>query len=250
MDPERTKEHLSQIHTLWTTVRRAHGGSASAAAQLRLLERYGAAIRRYLRGALRDPDAAEEVFQEFVFRFLRGDFRRADPDRGRFRDFLKTALYRLVVDHQRQNRRWPEPLTADGPEPADPEDAASALDREFLAVWREALLGYAWEALGEHDRRTGQILSLVLRFHIEHPKVRSPEAARQLGARLGKALSPEWVRKWLARARRQFADLFLDEVARSIQDPRPESLEQELVELGLLDACRPALERRRESILS
>jgi hypothetical protein len=32
-------------------------------------------------------------------------------------------------------------------------------------------------------------------------------------------------------------------MAESVEDPTPEHLEQELVELGLFDYCRPALER-------
>ena len=38
--------------------------------------------------------------------------------------------------------------------------------------------------------------------------------------------------------------LLLDEVTHSLERPAAEELEQELVELGLLDYCRPALERR------
>jgi hypothetical protein len=47
---------------------------------------YHRAVHRYLLGALRDEDAAEELFQEFALRFVRGDFRWADRGRGRFRD--------------------------------------------------------------------------------------------------------------------------------------------------------------------
>ena len=48
-----------------------------------------------------DADLADEMFQEFALRLVRGDFRNADAARGRFRFFLKTALYHLVVDAQR-----------------------------------------------------------------------------------------------------------------------------------------------------
>ena len=40
----------------------------------------------------RDEQLAEELFQEFALRMLRGDFRRAEPLRGRFRDYLKTVI--------------------------------------------------------------------------------------------------------------------------------------------------------------
>jgi DNA-directed RNA polymerase specialized sigma24 family protein len=119
---------LSQLSTLWSQVCQAHHGPEEAmrSARQRLLERYGGAARRYLLGALREPDAADDLLQEFALRLLRGDFRRADPDRGRFRNFLKTTLFRLVVHFRRRQQRRPVPLldaaaaacVAD-PEPAD-----------------------------------------------------------------------------------------------------------------------------------
>ena len=39
------------------------------------------AAYRYLLGAVHDPDAADDLCQDFAVRFLRGDFRRADPGR-------------------------------------------------------------------------------------------------------------------------------------------------------------------------
>ena len=91
------EEHLSQITTLWTMLLRAHTpADDAAAARHALLERYGGAVGRYLLGAVHDPDAAAELTQEFAVRFLRGDFRRAEAARGRFRDYLKTALIHLV----------------------------------------------------------------------------------------------------------------------------------------------------------
>ena len=55
--------------------------------------------------ALKDADAADEVFQEFALRLVRGDFRRADPQRGRFRDFVKTALINMVINYRKKKGR-------------------------------------------------------------------------------------------------------------------------------------------------
>src|SRR5262245_65506349 len=94
-------QRLSQISTLWSEVVRAHGGQPDAidAARRLLLDRYCGAAYRYLLGAARDPDAADELYQEFCLRVLRGDFRKASPGRGRLRRLLKTALFHLVVKH-------------------------------------------------------------------------------------------------------------------------------------------------------
>jgi RNA polymerase sigma-70 factor (ECF subfamily) len=81
---EQMNRRLSDISTLWTLVHRAHGPLPEAGdAQQRLLERYTGAVRRYLLGALKDEDAAQDVFQDFALAFLRGDFQRADRDKGR-----------------------------------------------------------------------------------------------------------------------------------------------------------------------
>ncbi len=50
----------------------------------------------------------------------------------------------------------------------------------------------------------------------------------------------------LHRAREKFADMLLDEVIQSLDNPNRETLENELIELGLLEYCKPALERRAE----
>ncbi len=67
--------------------------------------------------------------------------------------------------------------------------------------------------------------------------------AEQLATRLGKSFTAAGVRQILHRAREKFAQLLLDEVTESLENPTPEQLEQELVELSLLDFCRPVLER-------
>src|SRR5262245_9673578 len=112
MTPDEQAEHLDRITTHWTLLAGAHSGGEEAAATARreLLRRYGGAAYRYLLGALRDRDAAEELSQEFALRFIRGDFRRADPARGHFRHFVKAALCNLIIDYRKRQRRRPLPL--------------------------------------------------------------------------------------------------------------------------------------------
>src|SRR5262249_8409202 len=79
VDADDPNPHLSQIETHWSAVFLAHRGprDAAAEAQRALMERYGGAVHRYLLASLRDPEAADDLAQEFALRFLRGDFRRA-----------------------------------------------------------------------------------------------------------------------------------------------------------------------------
>src|SRR5688572_1234743 len=146
--------HLSRIQTAWSMVRRAHGDhTAVQSAQQTLLDRYGGAVRRYALAALRDEDAADEVFQDFALRFVRGDFGNADPDRGRFRAFVKTSVYRLIVDYQRRKKkRFREgPMHSNLAEPIDSDDEAPADDALFQASWRDELLARCWQKLEDEE---------------------------------------------------------------------------------------------------
>jgi DNA-directed RNA polymerase specialized sigma24 family protein len=244
MDTNNFEQHLSQIETHWTAVFQAHEGRSvqTTEAQAVLVLRYGGAVHRYLLASLRDVDAADELSQEFALRFLRGDFKNADPDKGRFRDFLKRAVYRLMVDYHRARRTRPRPL-AEEPEPADaPDPWDHALDRQFLESWREQLMAHAWSALDQVQDRRGHPFAEVLRLRVASPELRSGQLAERLSQRLGRPVSSGWVRLNLHRARDMFVKSLIDEVKRSL-DGHPEQLEDELTELGLLEYCRSVLDR-------
>lgn len=243
MDPDPAAPQLSRISTHWTVICQAHDGPGDAvqAAQQELLQRYGKAVHRYLLGALRDVHAADELTQEFALRFLRGDLRGADPQRGRFRNYLKGVLFHLVADHRRRRQAQPLP---DGHDPAAPPEPSDP-DQEFLASWRDELLNRAWKALARIEQQTGQPFHTVLHFRAAHVEMRSGEIAQQLVGLMGKPLTADWVRQTLHRARDKFADLLLAEVLHTLDTPTAEELEQELIDLGLLEYCRPALERFR-----
>jgi RNA polymerase sigma-70 factor (ECF subfamily) len=238
--------HLSQIHTLWTLVTRASGDQKSLVgdAQKVLIERYGSAIRRYLLGALRDPDAADDVYQEFAYRFVHGDLRGANPDRGRFRDFVKGVLFHLIANYHKRRQRQPQLLSPDVHEPAVEPPSVNDEDKAFLASWRDELLARSWVALEEFQRQNGQPYYTVLHFRAQHPDLPSARMAEELSPMVGKPLTAAGVRKILERARDKFADLLLEEIAQALEDPSPEQLEQELIDLGLLEYCLPALQRR------
>jgi RNA polymerase sigma-70 factor (ECF subfamily) len=249
MDQEQLNQRLSQISTAWSMLCQAHDGTPEVmkAARRRLMEHYGPAVYRYLLAAVRSPDAADELYQEFALRFVRGDFKNASPDRGRFRSFLKTSLYHLIVDHQRRQKRQPLPLSSDSSEPAIEESQLAASDEEFLTAWRAELLTRAWETLARFEQENNQPLYTVLRFRADHPELQAPHMAEQLAVKLGKPLTPEWIRKRLHQARAKFADYLLGIVAQTLETPAEDALEQELIDLGLLDYCRSALERRGPS---
>lgn len=232
-----SNERLSGITTSWTLLRTAYDAppdDAQAARRL-LIERYGGAARRYLAAVLRDPDAADDLSQEFALDLVRGGFRRADPARGRFRDYVKSALFHLVGKHRRRQRRQPRTGTDRSDQPAPAGESAASFDRH----WREELLARAWAALADANRD----YHAALRLKAENPKMRSEQIAEQLGRQWGRTLSAATARQLVHRARERFSALLLGAVANSLMDPTPELINEELASLELLKyyrASKPA----------
>lgn len=240
---------LQHIATLWSVVRAAHGSDSELGRSAReaLWERYGGAAHRYLIGALHDVEAADDLCQEFALRFLSGGLKGADPQRGRFRDYLKGVLYHLIIDYQNRKRRQAMQLGSELPEPVETADAQAARDQAFLEAWRQELLARAWSRLEQEDRDRGRIYFAVLRYRAEHPDLSNPQRAEHLSAQLGRPLSADAEKQTLKRARDRFSDLLLDEIAQAIDSNTRDAIEAELIELGLYesDYCRAALDRYR-----
>jgi RNA polymerase sigma factor (sigma-70 family) len=234
-------ERLSRIATMWSDVLQAHGSTADTAeaARNRLLLRYSSSVYRYLLGALRDPDEASDLCQEFAVRFLRGDFRKANPQRGRFRDYVKSALSNLVNDHFRAQQARPRNMAANF-EPAAAEEPSLSPEQEFLSSWRQTLLDQTWKALA----KANPTYHAVLRLRIDNPDMQSPEMAARLTEQLGKPMSPDNIRKSLERSHGKFADLLIDQVAESLEGTSKGELQAELETLDLLKYCKSAFEKR------
>ena len=172
MSEHELQSRLSRISTIWTLLADADSeqNSRVQSSQMALIQRYQGAVYRYLLGATHDPDVADELFQEFALRFLKGDFRRVDPDRGRFRDYLRTTLVHLVVDHQKRQWKRAQPLDSALAQPEASPDGPAEADRQFIHSWRDDLLARAWTALAEAERQGGQPYYSVLHFRVENPQ--------------------------------------------------------------------------------
>jgi RNA polymerase sigma-70 factor (ECF subfamily) len=237
---------LNQIVTLWSRVREAHNDSGEPGRKARqeLLERYDGPIHRYLLGALRNADDADELAQEFAMRFLHGDLRGADPQRGRFRDFVKGVLFHMVADFHSKRKRQPVLLSPDAPEPGADCSLVAEREEAFRTSWRDELLARAWDALEACEKEQGQPFYTVLRFRADNRDMSSAEMAEHLSGPLGKPLTAAGVRKTLERARDRFGDLLLEEIAQTVAEPSRDRLEEELIDLELLEHCKSALDRR------
>jgi RNA polymerase sigma-70 factor (ECF subfamily) len=239
MSVEMQTEELNSLVTHWTVVRRAHGGAPDAASAARgtLLQRYSRAVYRYLLGAVRDEDVAGELSQEFALRLLRGDFWRADRERGRFRDYIRTVLINLLNKHFRSQQRRPAALDEAATAAAAPAGPAAPTFEECL---RDEVLARTWAALKEAHPR----YHAVLLMRAEDPALSSNEMAERLTATTGENWKADQVRKTLERARTAFVNLLLEDVSFSLNCSAAEDLWEALEELDLLQYCRAALERR------
>jgi hypothetical protein len=151
-------------------------------------------------------------------------------------------LFRLVADYrERQARTKMARLPDQGWEPADHRAAPESADeKEWRQTWRQALIDRSLDAL---RREKDQALYLLLRFRMDQPDCSAQQAAEVLSANIGKQITAGWVRKKLMAARRRFAELLLEEVARSVDPPTVERVTDELEDLNLLHYCGPLLNR-------
>lgn len=175
--------------------------------------------------------------QEFAYRFIRGEFRYARPEKGRFRDYVKVSVLHLTGEYRRARRKDERLVTFDS------RMAVSAPDTEitFRHAWTTELLNRTWAALRRYAEETGQQLYEVLKLRADEPARRSVDIAAELTGRTGRDYTPAGVRRLPHRAREKYAELLWREVAESLPTTDPSEVTVELAELGLLVYCQPFL---------
>jgi RNA polymerase sigma factor (sigma-70 family) len=220
-------DHLTDLETSWTTVRTAHiPGPVGQAAMRELISRYHDAVERYLRLKLRDQNLADEVFQEFWTKLLTHKLAGADHNKGRFRDYLRTVLHRLIIDHFRNRKLVSLP-------PGDLLDP-SVNDDDYDRVWREAVIKRVWSRLETYEAHTPKNrYASVLHLRVGNPEAAIDEIAQRLSEQTGTRITPEAFRKTLQRARGKFLELLIQELRETIHPATPEDIEAEIFDLGL-----------------
>jgi RNA polymerase sigma factor (sigma-70 family) len=220
-------EHLTDLATSWTTIRNAHTpGPAGQVAMHDLIGRYHDAVERYLKLKLRDSNLADEVFQEFWTKLLTHKLAGADSNKGRFRDYLRTVLHRLIIDHFRVKKLQPLP-------PGDLLDDAGP-DADYDRVWREVVIKRTMSRLETYEVNTPKNrYYTVLQLRRAEPKAAIEELAVELGRQTATNVTPEAFRKTLQRARAKFLELLVQELRETIHPCEPEDVEQEIFDLGL-----------------
>jgi RNA polymerase sigma-70 factor (ECF subfamily) len=232
---------LSKIETQWSLIHRANEVEQGATvAQTELFERYSPAIKRYLLASLRSEEAANEVFQEFALRLIRGDFKNADCEKGKFRSMIKTSLYRLMIDFHRRTKKRKKLGTAEQIDMVAANELDDSDTDSFTIAWRQTMLDQAWDRLEQLQTETSKPYFTILRARVDSPELTTKQLHESLRENQPIRIPAEAsFRVYLHRARKRFAKLLTEQVALSIQNPTPEDIEAELIDLGLHQFCRP-----------
>jgi len=226
-DTEIQPERLTTLETSWTTIRSAHlPGPEGQAAMRDLISRYHNAIERYLRMKLRDRNLADEVFQEFWMKVVDHKLSGADHNKGRFRDYLRTVIHRIIIDHFRGRKIQALP-------PGDLLDP-SIPDAEYDRAWRMTILERVFSRLDTYEIATPKNrYASILRLRHDNPDASIDELAARLSTTSGVVVRPEAFRKILQRARVKFFELLKQELRETIHPASPEDIEDEINDLGL-----------------
>jgi RNA polymerase sigma factor (sigma-70 family) len=216
----------SRIDDVETTWRRRHD-------PLRFALIYGRAVRRYLLALLRDEHDADDSLQEILLQVTREGFGTYDPERSRFRDYLKAVVRNTAL--RRLRRRASESGGSDKLE-RHTSAAADEAERDWLDQWRSCVLDQALRALERRQREAGEgnLSYTVIRLSLDHPGDDSAALAARASQQSGRPLSAEAFRKQLSRARRALAELIVAEVRQTLDGASDDEVVEELAELGLL----------------
>jgi RNA polymerase sigma-70 factor (ECF subfamily) len=175
--------------TRWSLVVRARGEGEEARSALEALCRaYRPPVLAYIRRHGYAGDAAEDLTQAFFARFLeRASYGSAEPERGRFRTFLLTAVQRFLINEadavrteKRGGRIHLQPLDDAGvPDDETPE-------RAFERTWAFVVLENALRRLRAEADEAGKRdqFDRLRGFLVEPPdKTEYGQIAAELGMR-------------------------------------------------------------------
>ncbi len=206
--------------TRWSVVLRARGEPAEARAALETLCRtYRPPVLAYVRNHVFVRDNAEDLTQAFFARFLeQAWYADADPERGRFRSFLLTALKRFLIDASAEART----LKRGGAFRFDSLDDAGAIstgetpEHTFQREWARAVLAAAFARLREEAEHAGK---LALFERLSEFLAEAPDEADYARAAADLNLRRNTLAVAVHRLRRRLRDLVREELAETTADP-------------------------------
>ena len=215
---------LSFPTTQWTQLAEASlsGGKSALAALDELCRQYWQPVFLAFRARRLDETQAQDATQGFFLHTMKTSlFRKADPQRGKFRSFLSGALRLYMIEHydrqamrrQRHNAEevsleeaGPEMLYHDAPE-----------DRVFDREWALTLLEAVLRRLQvEYELSRGAPAFAVIKQFLPSAQMGIPDYER---AAAESRMTVPTLRVEVHRIRKQFRELLRREVARTVSAP-------------------------------
>lgn len=216
------------VTTHWSVVLQAQDKAApgSDEALETLCRTYWYPLYAFVRASGYQPHTAQDLTQEFFARLLSKDFLRAvDPEKGRFRTFLRMALKRFLANEwdrlsaqKRGGLQTHLSLDTSLAEERFQDERGCALtpDRIYDRRWALTLLA---EAMGQLEREYSSAGKSREWQHLE-PHLMKDRAAlpyAEVAARL--QTTEGAARVALHRLRRRFREVFRETIANTVADP-------------------------------
>lgn len=224
-------EASSASRTNWALIYDAtHGDVAPSNQALELLvRRYWPAVYAYVRKSGRDVHEASDLTQGFVCDVILGRalFSHADPQRGRFRSLLMTALKNYLYERHRHDTRDKrsgdaKPLRLDNAEVAARETAwTSSPEHAFCAQWNATIIRDVLERVRESCMKAG----LEAHWHVFEARVVRPMLFNERRASYSKLVErleladAGQAANMMITVKRRFVHALVSEVAATVSDP-------------------------------
>ena len=219
--------------THWSVVRRAQDNSETALNSL--FHSYRRPLLIWLQKRARDytPLEPEDLLQGFCLHLLKREFlANVEPEKGRFRNFLQTAIKRYAND---QHAKWRAAKRGSGQAPDslqetdglgqplhDPAATDATPDLEFDRAWAQTVLANSLRRLQAEYARTHRAALCSALEPVMYADETAP-SYREIGERLG--MGEGAVKQAALRLRARFREILREEVAQTVDEP---DLEDEL----------------------
>jgi RNA polymerase sigma-70 factor (ECF subfamily) len=224
----RASEGSIFVTTHWSVVVAAQDKTCAASAEALedLCGIYWYPLYAFVRRLGHGPQDAEDLTQEFFARLLhKGYLQAADPEKGRFRTFLRVAIKRFLANEwdrvraeKRGGGRRVVTLDAGLAERLFSNDPGGGLSLEsaYDKRWALALVDQSLRRLRSEYEQQGK----KAEFEALKPCLDAARGAIDYGElAAGLAIAESTARVLVHRLRRRFRDIFREEVAQTLADP-------------------------------
>ena len=216
--------HFATTH--WSVVLAAGRSdrAAAAAALERLCQEYWFPVYSFVRRRGHDAHQAEDLTQGFFARLLEKNWlEAADPNRGRFRTFLLTAVTRFLANEHDRDQALKrgggqrvlscDAQDAEGRYQLEPATTATP-ERLFEQQWAHQILAVVLDKLRDEfdgGGRAGRFETLKGFLIGDSEPLSYADAAAKL------ALSESAVKSGIYRLRQRFGELLREEIAQTVE---------------------------------